>query len=358
MIIQEKISLAQYTTFKIGGPAKFFCVVTNENELIDAVKYASVNKLRIFVIGGGSNILISDNGFDGLVIKMEIKGIEFTDLNSKQNEIEHADKLENSINKNNVIVRVGAGENWDDFVELAVSKGLYGIENLSSIPGTVGASAVQNIGAYGTEVSNVIKNVRALDTESLEFVLLSKAECEFSYRESIFKQKKGRYIILKIDFELTRNGEINLEYEEIKDYFISKNISNTSLQNMRDAIVDIRQDKLPDWKKWGTAGSFFKNPIISLEKYESLKRVYPELPGYEESDGRIKVSLGWILDKICDARGFFMGNVGTYDRQALVVVTKPGATATEVVMFSNELMSRVQDKTGIKIEGEVDWVVV
>lgn len=334
LIIKEQESLAPYTTFKIGGPARFFCTISNQDDLSEAVAFAQEKKIPIFVLGGGSNVLISDKGFDGLVIKIEIMGIE-----------EQGD-----------ILLAGAGEQWDDFVEYAVNKGLYGIENLSAIPGTVGAAPVQNIGAYGTDAAEKIHAVSAFDTKERVFVEFSNAECHFSYRDSIFKKEKGRYIITRVSFSLKRDGAVNTTYKDVKEYFVKKGITDPSLKEVREAVIDIRWNKLPDWKLWGTAGSFFKNPIICTEHYEGLKKAYPDLPGYPEGDGVVKVSLGWILDKICNMKGYCAGNVCVYEKQALVLVTKPGATSEEVIKMAQDIMKMVKEKTGIDIEGEVEWV--
>jgi UDP-N-acetylmuramate dehydrogenase len=365
MLIQENIKLAEYTTFKIGGPARFFCAVSNEDQLIEAVGFAKKKKLPIFVLGGGSNVLVSDKGFQGLVIKMEIAGIEEHDS----------------------LISVGAGELWDDFVDWAVERGFYGIENLSAIPGTVGAAPVQNIGAYGAEAAQVISSVRALDTKSMKFVELSNAECSFAYRDTLFKHERGRYVITRVDFSLSKNGKANIDYKDLKDYFMRQNQKEQSeissrkgstgkgrfsqlkreekdkvggasptLRQVREAVIDVRWKKLPDWKLWGTAGSFFKNPIVGADRFKAMKERYPDLPGFPEPDGRVKVSLGWILDKVCDVKGLKMGKSQVYEKQALVLVAMPGASAAEVVGLSQELMKRVKDKTGLDIEGEVEWV--
>ncbi len=341
MKIQENVPIAPYTTFRIGGPARFFCTVSSEDELVEAVRFAKEKSLRFIVLGGGSNVLFSDQGFSGLIIKNEIMGKTFTDDGTLYS-----------------VIDANAGEDWEEFVAETVEKDLFGIENLSSIPGKVGAAPVQNIGAYGAEVGNVIESLRVLDTKTMKFIDLSFVDCKFSYRDSIFKHEKGRYIVTKVRFRLCKQGDVNIEYKELGKYFIDKHISKPSLKEVRNAVIEIRKNKLPDWKVWRTAGSFFKNPIITGDKFAELKKIYPDLPGYTEPDGRIKVSLGWILDKVCDAKGLTIGNVSTYEKQALVLVAKPGATASEVVAFSNELMHRVKEKTGIEIEGEVDWAVV
>jgi UDP-N-acetylmuramate dehydrogenase len=309
-------------------------MVKTEAELVESVQYAKKEHLRLFILGGGSNVLISDRGFDGLVVKMGLEGIEY----------------------NGDEVSVAAGENWDNFVEETVSKGLYGLENLSAIPGTVGATPVQNIGAYGAEVANAITSVRALDTTTMNFVELSRGQCQFAYRDSLFKHEKGRYVITRVNFKLSPEGKVNTTYREVCEYLKKKNISNPAPIDIRNAVIDIRWNKLPDWKLWGTAGSFFKNPIISAEHYGRLVSQYPGLPGFPESDGKMKVSLGWILDHICNVKGLCVGHVCTYEKQALVLVATPGATSEEVVELSQKLMDCVKEKTGIEIEGEVEWV--
>ena len=351
MKFTENVLLAHHTTFKIGGPARFFCIVSNEDELVQAVAFAKKEKRRIMILGGGSNVLFADAGFSGVVAKMEMKGIEILDPHPKTGQAS-ADE--------SVFVSCQAGEMWDDLVDRTVSLGLYGLENLSAIPGTVGAAPVQNIGAYGTELSDTVEKVRALDTETMAFVELSNAECGFGYRDSLFKQTKGRYVITRVDFKLRKNGTPNLGYKDLKEYFRSKGAKDAdrvpSLQEVRDAVIDIRWKKLPDWKLWGTAGSFFKNPVIAAHRFEALKKKYPGIPGYPEPDGRVKVSAGWILDNVCKVKGVMPGKVGTYENQALVIIAKPGATAAEVIEFTEHLLNQVEKETTIRMEGEVEWV--
>ncbi len=346
MQIRNNVQLAQYTTFQIGGPASFFCSVKNNNELVEAINFAKKNNLPVFILGKGSNLLVSDSGFAGLVIKNEIMGVTFKE------------------EKEGIFfVKAGAGETWDDLVDDCVAKNLQGIENLSAIPGTVGAAPVQNIGAYGTEFCDVLVSVDVFDTKKMEFTQLSKMECNFGYRDSIFKQQKGRYVITHVSMRLILNGKTNISYKDLKNYFSGTssllgsvvNI-NPSIKQVRDAVIVIRLNKLPDWTHWGTAGSFFKNPVISQEHFEGLSKKYPGLPGFPTSDGKIKVSLGWILDNVCNVKGMCIDNVCTYEKQALVIVTHAGATASGVVNLAQELMKIVKEKTGIEIEGEVEWV--
>lgn len=334
MIIKNDISLASYTTFKIGGNAKFFGIVKSEKDLAEAVEFAKNKNLPIFVIGGGSNLLISDNGYSGLVIKVEILGITFED---------------------NLVI-ANAGENWDHLVEQTIDNGLCGLENLSAIPGTVGASPVQNIGAYGVEISDLIQSVRTFDTRNGRLVDIPKEECLFGYRDSIFKNQKGRFIIASVTFKLKKDGSTNVAYKDLKEYFLNRGVVRPSPLEVRNAVIEIRKSKLPNWQEWGTAGSFFKNPIISIQQYLDLKQKYPDLPGFPDCEGKIKVSLGWILDKVCNAKGLSFGNAFIYEKQALVIVTKPGAKASEVVELSRKIQDLVLQKTGIKIEAEVEWV--
>ncbi len=333
--------MADYTTFKIGGPAKYFCAVENEGDLISAVKFAQDRELPILIVGGGSNLIFPDSGYRGLVVHMKMMGVRFDDSGV-------ADE---------VLAIAAAGENFDSLVENCVSRELYGLEGLSFIPGTVGASPVQNVGAYGTDVSDTISKVRVLDVTNMKFVELSNEDCRFTYRDSVFKHEKGRYIVLEVTYKLIKNGRVRIDYKDLKEYFAKRRISNPTLKEVRLAVIEIRKDKLPDWTHYKTAGSFFKNPIVTAEQFKELKNKYPELPGYPESDGRMKVSLGWILDRVCGAKGLTVGNVGTYEKQALVLVAWSGATATEVFNFSRQLMRCVKDKTGIEIEGEVEWAV-
>ncbi|MDE2038203.1 MAG: UDP-N-acetylmuramate dehydrogenase [Patescibacteria group bacterium] len=336
MNIQENIPLAEHTTFKIGGPARLFCSVTDERELEEAAALARERGMKAFILGGGSNVLVSDEGFPGLVIKMGIMGMTERDG----------------------VLSAGAGELWDDAVSFAVSKGLYGIENLSAIPGTVGAAPIQNIGAYGAEAASAIRTVRAFDLKEGRFVELAGTDCRFGYRDSLFKHEKGRYAVVRVDLALKKDGMTDIGYRDLKLYFSEGKGAGTepTLAAVRDAVIDIRWHKLPDWKLWGTAGSFFKNPIVAAEAYEALKARYPGLPGFPEPDGRVKLSLAWILDKVCAVKELCVGGACVYEKQALVVVAKPGASAAEVVALAQELMKRVKDATGIGIEAEVEWV--
>lgn len=337
--MQENIQLKDYTTFKIGGNALYFTVARTVGDIKKAVIFARDKKLPFFVLGGGSNIVVSDNGIQGVVIKNEIKGIEYTDAN------------------NVMEVQVGAGENWDVFVEETVKKELYGLENLSAIPGTVGAAPVQNIGAYGTEVKSSIKEVIAFNTETGELENFTNAECGFGYRDSIFKKLEGKkYIIISVVFLLDKKGHVDISYRDVKNFFESKQITNPTLKEVRNAIIEIRSRKLPDLRKYGTAGSFFKNPIITNTHYELLKKEYPLLPSYSVDEAHVKIPLAWILDNVCGFKGYKKENVGVYENQALVLVNFGNARAEEIKKLSQEIIFLVKEKTNIEVETEVQFV--
>jgi UDP-N-acetylmuramate dehydrogenase len=333
------LSLNNLTTFRIGGKARFFCTINNINDVKEGIDFAKNNNLDIFILGGGSNILVSDQGFDGLVMKMEIKGIEL-----------------NIIDEQEVIVKAYAGENWDDLVKYTVDKNLRGLENLSYIPGTVGASPIQNIGAYGSEVKDSIDFVEVYDIENDKILKLNNSDCDFSYRNSIFKKQKGKYIVISVGFLLHRDNKFNIEYKDLKDYFLKNNVGMLTVQKIRDAVVDIRKNKLPDIKDIGTAGSYFKNPIVSIEKAQSLKNKWSDLPIYPYKEDQVKLSLAWIIDKVCGFKGVSRGDVGTYKNQALVIVNNGNASAKQVYEFANEITKAVKEKTDINIETEVEWV--
>lgn len=344
MKFERNVPLAQFTTFKIGGQARFFCHVTTEDDLVEALKFAKKERLRVFILGGGSNVLISDKGFPGLVVKIELKGVQYTKDDKKDS--------------GHVLVTAAAGEMWDELVGATVERGLYGLENLSAIPGTVGAAPVQNIGAYGAEVSSVIDSVRVLNRKTLRVSFLAGKDCQFEYRDSVFKKYRHKYVITAVVLRLAKEAQVNVKYKDVSEYFRdngSKGATPT-LSEVRDAVIAIRWGKLPDWKLWGTAGSFFKNPLVSAKKWKSLKKQYPKLPGFPEADGRVKVALGWILDNVCDVKGLCREGACVYEKQALVIVSEPGSTAAEVVSLAQELMKRVKKETGISITGEVEWV--
>jgi UDP-N-acetylmuramate dehydrogenase len=339
MIIEENVPLFPHTTFRIGGPARFFCEVNKEEDVLEALNFAKEKSLPVFVLGGGSNILVSDLGFDGLVMRNMIKGVE----------------VENSL------VTVGAGEDWDKFVETSINKNMYGLENLSLIPGTVGAAPVQNIGAYGVEVADYIEKVSAIRISDSNKVIFSKAECNFSYRDSFFKRNTGQYVITSVTFSLKNISEVNISYPDLKKFFSESDVNKITPKYVRDAVISIRRRKLPDVdggeNKYGTAGSFFKNPVITKEHFESLKSKYPGIPSFPTSkEGSIKVPAGWILDHVCGFKGYSHGPVGVYKDQALVIVTERDAKAKDVKDLADSMSKAVKEHTGIDLEPEVQFI--
>ncbi len=351
--IEENVSLKNLTAFRIGGPARYFVKAENLEDIENAFKFADENSLKIFVLGSGSNLLVSDDGFDGLVISPEIKGIE---------------KIEE--NNDEVKLKIGSGENWDEMVAYTVNEGLWGMENLSYIPGKVGGVPMQNVGAYGTEAKNIVESVFVYDVVEKKTKTFQNEECEFGYRESRFnKREKKRYVILYVIFKLKKTGIPNMKYLDVENYFKEHGVTNPSLKDMREAIVWIRKNKLPDPAKVGNAGSFFKNLILNEQELEELfenvkkntnEKVVSELIEIRNklfSPSGIKIPTAFLVDKVCGLKGFQMGGVKIHNTQALVLVNESGkATAEEILSLAGHVMREVYKKTGIKIYPEPELV--
>lgn len=337
MEIQQHVSFKQNSTFKTGGFARLFCVVRTREELTEALLFAEKEKTPFYVLGGGSNILVSEKGFDGLIIKIATQGIVFEDVDT-----------------NSILMKVEAGVLWDECVNVAVEHSLYGLENLSLIPGTVGAAPIQNIGAYGVEVGDVVHSVEVFNIETKSFETILKEDCQFGYRESFFKKREGKkYIVVGVNFLLSKNGELKTEYKDVLEYF-SKSGAPVTLRSLRNAIIDIRTKKLPDLSVLGTAGSFFKNPVVKKEVIELLQKEYPLIPVYEiDVPGYVKTSAAFLIDKVAGMKGVRVGDVGTYENQALVLVNYGNATGEEVFVFAQKIQSEVKTKSGIDLEMEV-----
>lgn len=336
MEIQHGVSLKDHTTFKTGGNASLFCIVTTREELVETVTYAEMQKIPFYIFGGASNILVSEKGFDGLVIKIAIQGISFNNF------------------PDTVRMSVEAGVSWDECVEVAVKHGLCGLENLSLIPGTVGAAPIQNIGAYGVEVKDFIESIEVFNIETKSFEILTKEMCQFGYRDSIFKKKEGKkYIVMSAHFLLSRKGVLKTEYKDVHEYF-KENGGEVTLQSLRNAIIAIRTHKLPDVRILGTAGSFFKNPVVKKDVVENLQKDFPLIPMYPiEKVGYVKTSAAFLIDKIANMKGLRDGDVGTYQNQALVLVNYGNATGEDVLAFAQKIQKEVLEKTGITIDLEV-----
>ncbi len=356
MRIEEQISLAQLTTFAIGGRARYFVRVKTVDETQEAFAFASEKNIQTLILGGGSNMLINDTGFDGLVIKMEISGIIQQAGNADTDILEHSlDGLQQknvsiSISECKILLIVGAGESWDGFVEYAVLKGLWGVENLSGIPGTVGASPLQNVGAYGVEVSNTILWVEAFDTQTKKLVRFLNNECNFGYRTSIFKKNVGRFCITHVAFSLRKDSVLNITYRDLAETFAEN--KNPSLEDIRATVLSIRKQKFPDLSKDGTAGSFFLNPIVSNEVAMKLHVQYPAMPQYMVVGG-VKLSLAWILDNVLMLRGTRVGGARIFEKQPLVIVAERYTSSHDVRTLAELVVERMNDIFGIKVEVEV-----
>lgn len=334
MHIEEQVPLAPLTTFGIGGPARYFVTVHSKDELQEALVFAQEKKLSIFVLGGGSNVLVDDRGFDGLVIHIRIEGIDF--------------EMQGSY----TIVVVGAGELWDSFVSEAVDKELWGVENLSGIPGTVGGAVVGNIGAYGQVQSQTLAWVEALDTTSDAMVRLETTQCHFGYRESIFTHMRGRYIVLRAAYILSHTMRPDLSYADLKNTF--ENIPTPAVLDIRETVLRIREGKFPDLLVEGSAGSFFKNPILSKEEAEKLQALYPAMPQFRmpETEG-IKVPLGWLIDHVLHLKGYSEDGARLFEKQALVIAAARGTSANAVRALANIVREKIFNECGIEIEHEV-----
>lgn len=337
--MQEHFSLKPYNTFGVDINAKYFTDAKTIEELKDAINYSKKNDLPILFLGGGSNILFTKD-FDGLAVKLSLKGISEEDLND-----------------NEILVTAKAGENWHELVMYSLGKNYGGLENLSLIPGNVGTSPMQNIGAYGTEIKDIFVSCTVLDLEDLELKTFSLEQCRFGYRDSIFKQEgKGKYVILDVTFKLTKKDHhIKTEYGAIKTELENLRIAQPTIQDVSKAVINIRQSKLPDPKETGNAGSFFKNPTIPLEQFEDLKQRFENILGYPNKDS-VKVPAGWLIEQ-CGWKGKQIGNVASHQLQALVIVNLTGnASGKEIFDFSTAIISSVQEKFGIELEREVNII--
>ena len=337
--MKTNVNLQPYNSFGFKAIAKLFVEINDIDELQRLIATPEFKTEKRLVLSGGNNILFTNELFDGLVILMNNKGIEVV--------YEDGDDL---------VVRAQAGEDWPEFVQQMVAQGLFGVENLAHIPGKVGAAPVQNIGAYGMELKDSFLQCHAMNLDTSEIHVFTNEACRFGYRESIFKHElKGQYIITSVDFQLSRQGELKLEYGNIKSYLADHGMEHPNLQQLHDAICAIRDAKLPDVKRIGSAGSFFKNPIIEASQYETLLKEYPDMPHYDEPDGRVKVPAGWLIEKT-GWKGWRDDYVGVYEKQALVLVHYGGGKGEDIVELARRIQKAVEDKFGIQISPEVNFV--
>lgn len=333
--MEHNYPLLSHNTFGIEVTAACFFEYESVDELCGLI--ASGRLTRPFLhIGGGSNLLFTKN-YEGMILHSRIGGIEV---------IAETD--------DDVTVRVGAGVVWDDFVAWCVEHGLYGAENLSLIPGEVGASAVQNIGAYGVEVKDIIVSVKTLNIDGTERVYTAD-ECEYAYRDSLFKRAAMKDVFVTyVNFRMSKKEDYHLDYGTIREE-LAKQSAEVSLQAVRRAIIRIREEKLPDPKVMGNAGSFFMNPVVSREQFEALQKEYPQMPFYELADGWVKIPAGWMIDR-CGWKGKALGPAAVHEKQALVLVNRGGATGQDIIALSDAVRASVRDKFGIDIHPEVNFI--
>lgn len=334
MQIHQNYSLGKLNTFGLEAKAEHFMALHSVADLQKVLQQA----IRpILLLGGGSNLLITRD-VKGLVLKNSILGIKvLRDF------------------KHRAWIEVGAGVPWHDFVLWAVARGLGGVENLSLIPGTVGAAPIQNIGAYGVELKDVFVRLEAVDLETGALRTFNKAACRFAYRDSIFKREaRGRYCITSVVFSLTKNNHrLNITYGDIRKTLEAKGIQKPGIADISRAVVQIRSSKLPDPAKIGNCGSFFKNPVTERSVLKKIQGEYPQVPHYDLSDGRVKIPAGWLIEQ-CGWKGKRVGNTGSYEKQALVLVNYGGATGLEVKQLANDIMASVAQRFGIQLETEVN----
>ena len=335
MQVAENFSLKQYNTFGVDVKARKYISVNNTNELRDVLQQAYASE--IFVLGGGSNMLLTQD-LDKTVVHINIKGIKFI-----------------SENKDHVVLKVGAGENWHQFVLYCIEKGYGGLENLSLIPGYVGTAPIQNIGAYGVELKDSFESCEALRIQTLEVEHFSNEQCEFGYRNSVFKNKlKGEYIITSVNFKLSkRNHQLSTSYGAIQAELDKHNIKEPTIKNISDAVINIRQQKLPDPRELGNSGSFFKNPIINETKFKKLQKEFPEMPFYALRANQIKIPAGWLIDQ-AGLKGYRKGDAAVHKNQALVLVNHGNASGQEILALSKEIQDKIYQKYNIKLEAEVN----
>lgn len=330
----EHVPLAPYTTFKIGGPARWFGEAATEADILEAVEFARARNIPLFPLGGGSNLLVSDAGFPGFVMHIALKGIE----------------------QQNDQFTVAAGENWDDFVSHAVERDFSGIECLAGIPGTVGGTPIQNVGAYGQEVSETIASVRALNLATLKFQEFSNADSGFSYRRSIFNSSEpGKYIVTSVEYRLHPNGQPKIAYADLKRHF--QNSAAPSLRDVSDAVRAIRRGKgmyiVPGDPDCRSAGSFFKNPIISAEHYARIAaQEGVEVPHYPAASGAVKIPAAWLLERAGFRKGYALGEAGISTRHTLALVNRGSARAADIFALRDKIIAEVQTRFSIRLEPE------
>ena len=338
LTIQSNVSLKSYNAFGIDVTTRYLVEVDNDQDIQTLFQLPDIQSLPKLILGGGSNLLLTQD-FNGLVIKINIKGIETV-----------------KEDQDHVWLRVGAGENWHEFVMYCVERGLGGIENLSLIPGTVGAAPMQNIGAYGVEIKDTFDRLEAVDISTGVKRIFTNADCRFGYRDSVFKNEvKGQYIISNVQFKLDKNPVFHVSYGDIQKTLEQMGVKELTLKAISEAVIKIRRSKLPDPAEIGNAGSFFKNPEIPASQYETLKIEYPNIPGYVINEEIVKVPAGWLIEQ-CGWKGKRFGNIGVHARQALVLVNYGGGKGLEIKQLSERIQASVEEHFGICLHTEVNFI--
>lgn len=338
MTISQNVSLKPYNTFGIDAKARYFTSFDSKEALREILESEEWKDVPRMILGGGSNILLTKD-FDGLVLKNDIKGI-------------HAIKEDDE----HVYIQAGAGENWHGFVQYCIQHNLAGLENLSLIPGNVGASPMQNIGAYGAEIKDTFYELSAYHMNDHAIVNFNKDACDFGYRESVFKrQYKGQFAIMSVVYRLHKKHHFNTTYGAIEQELAHMGITQLSLQSISQAVINIRSSKLPNPAEIGNAGSFFKNPEISSAQYETLKAAFPDVVAYPLAGGHYKLAAGWLIDQ-CGLKGYRTGDAGVHAKQALVLVNYGNATGSEIYDLSTYVLSTVKAKFGVDLEREVNII--
>lgn len=336
--VKKNVSLTRYSTMRLGGQARYFVKVAMTGQLRDAVHWAKEHKVPWRIIGSGSNVLFGDEGFKGLIILNEIKSVTF---------IEEADGC---------LLQAGAGENWDNVVRQACEKGLYGMAELSLIPGTVGATPVQNVGAYGREVSELLHSLEAFDTEADRWVTLRPEDCGFAYRSSIFNTThKGRYAIVSVSYKLPLRPFSSPMYASLASYLKENRITERDPLTIRGAVSVIRQEKLPNPEKIANTGSFFKNPIVDAVSAAPLLGRFPKAPHFHLPDGRIKLSAGWLIEQ-AGLKNYANRGLRTYRKNALVIVNENAESFADLATFRDEIIGVVKASSGITLEQEPEII--
>ena len=335
MDMHENIPLKNFTTMKLGGPARLMLEARTPEEVAQAYHTAKSQSLSVFVLGGGSNVVAHDEGYDGIVLRIRIPGFEVI-----------ADEL------NSTTLKIGAGESWDETVRKTVEMNLSGIECLSAVPGTVGAAPVQNIGAYGQEIADTLQSLTTYDSQTDSFVTLQASECELSYRQSIFRgDQKGRYVITSVTIKLSKTQPQPPFYEGLQKYFDEHNIHAFTVDSVRKAIIDIRTNKLPDPKLLPNSGSFFKNAIVEDWQLADLKKSYPNIPAYDMGEGKFKLSTGWLIEQ-AGLKGKLIHGMRVHDKNALVLVNESANSYQDLALAREEIINAVRDMFNVIIEQE------